>query len=198
MKFAIFALPVLVALSACAGSSSTNSATDALRAKVTALAPTATMPTGTATYTGKFLASNVTPSTTNPAMKFTTKYDSDLNLAANFDTRRVTTTLSNTSFVVTNNVNNSVGVVITSGTATGSGTITGNSINLGTITGIVKPVSYTLNDVAQTPTAAGSYTVSNVTNVTFVGPNADGIYQNGTATVDGVANTSTEILATRN
>lgn len=218
MKFVMFVLPIVVALSACSGSSPTGSSgasttssttssttvptpvspTDALRSKLTALSPTATMPTGNATYTGKFFATNSTPSTVVPGLRITTKYDSDLNLAANFDTRRVTTTLSNTSAVLTSNLSSTVGLVKLSGTATGTGTIAGNTISLGTITGIVTPVSYTIDGVAQTLPNAGSYTVRSATNVNFVGPNADGIYQKGTATVDGIANTATEILATRN
>ena len=131
-------------------------------------------------------------------MNLTTQHNSNFDLSANFNTNRVSTTLSKSSFIVTNNLTPDVGIALTTGAVTGAnGTISGNSINLGTLTGTITPTSFTINGVPQTLTAAGSYTVTGLTNVNFVGTNADGIYQNGTGTIDGVAAT-TEIAAARN
>lgn len=161
IRFGILA--VGLALAGCASETKVLS-----KSALAALPITATMPTGSASYAGKFEGKSASRGTT-----LTESFD--FTMAANFDARTVLATATNYSGTSVTGSTTTVGTA--TGRVTGAGTISGSGFTIPSVSGTLTATSATINGVAQPLTGTPfAYRSSAPISGNFVGEGAQGVY----------------------
>ena len=148
------------------------SGTNALsKSELAALPITATMPTGSASYAGKFEGKS--------AGRGTTLSESfDFTMAANFDGKTVLATATNYAATRVSGSTTTTGTA--AGNVTGAGTISGSGFSIPVVSGSLTATSTTINGVAQPLTGtAFAYRSGAPISGNFVGDGAQGVYGAG-------------------